>query len=80
MINILIFHNFILQARVNVRNDSYYLEANEIVQRQELKKKEKPPRSPNQWRKQTYGRKGVFLFITSILSVFALTQAILTFD
>lgn len=80
MINILIFHNFILQARVNVRNDNYYLEANTIVQRQEIKKKEKPPRSPNQWRNQTYGRKGVFIFITSLLSVFALTQAILTFD
>ena len=41
---------------------------------------EDEPRSPEQWKHDTYYKKGVSLAITTALSVFGLTQAILSFD
>lgn len=41
---------------------------------------EEEPRSPEEWKRDTYGKKGVSLAITTALSVIGLTQAILTFD
>lgn len=38
------------------------------------------PYSPQQFLGREYGRKGAMIFITSCLSAFALTQAVLTFD
>lgn len=78
-LNILIFHCFILQGKVNIENDEKYLEANQILER-ELNKKELAPKSPEQWSKQVYSKKGVTIFVTSILSAVGLTQAVLTFD
>lgn len=78
-LNILIFHCFILQGKVNIQNDEKYLEANQILER-ELNKKELAPKSPEQWTKQVYSKKGFTIFITSILSAVGLTQAVLTFD
>ena len=38
------------------------------------------PKAPGVWVRKQYSNKGVTIFITTILSTFALTQAILTFD
>ena len=78
-LNILIFHCFILQGKANISQDAKYLEANEILERT-LDKKELAPKSPEQWTSQVYSKKGVTIFITSILSSVGLTQAVLTFD
>lgn len=78
-LNILIFHCFILQGKVNIQNDEKYLEANQILER-ELNKKELVPKSPEQWSKEVYSKKGITIFVTSILSAIGLTQAVLTFD
>lgn len=79
VLNLLIFHCFILQGKVNIRNDERFKEANNLLRiysnAEELK-----PKSPQQWSKEVYGRKGVAIFVTSTLSAVGLTQAVLTFD
>ena len=78
IINILIFHCFQEQAKVNVKDIEEYKKANEILR--VAKKKVKIPRSPHAWVTKQYLVKGVIIFLTSILSAFALTNAILTFN
>lgn len=78
-IGVLIFHCFMLQAKINIKDHPRYLEANNLLEKCE-KRKLYIPRSPAVWKKQQYGRKGVTIFIVSALSTVALTQAILTFD
>lgn len=77
-INVLLFYCFMSQAKINIRENDHYLKANEILHR--TKNKEYNPRGPKEWQTQQYGKKSVMIFITSVLSVFALTQAILSFD
>lgn len=77
VINILIFHSFMCQAKLNIRNNEHYIEAQAILSRA---KKEHKPRGPRKWNAEQYGKKGVTIFITSALATVALTQAILTFD
>lgn len=77
-VNVLIFHCFMEQAKVNVSEDEHFKEANDILNR--AKNKKVLPRSPDVWNRQQYLRKGTILFITSILAVVALTNAILMFD
>ena len=78
VINVLIFYSFMQQAKVNVRDNPAYKEANEILNR--VKQKEFIPRSPRKYNTQQYGRKGTTIFITSALATVAISQAILTFD
>lgn len=77
-INILVFHSFIKQGKLNVRNDPQFKEAQQILLKQ--KEKNQIPRSPAKWNAKQYGTKGVTIFITTGLATVALTQAILTFD
>ena len=77
-INVLIFHSFMEQAKLNVKDDAHYIEAREILYKN--KKKEHEPQSPQKWQALQYGKKGTTIFISSAMSVFALGQAILTFD
>ena len=78
VLNVLIFHCFMMQAKINAKDNEKYKEALEILRI--TKRKEYTPRSPSTWNKQQYGQKGVTLFITTALSTIALTQAMLTFD
>ena len=78
VLNVLIFHCFMMQAKINVKDNEKYKEALDILRL--TKRKEYTPRSPSSWNKQQYGQKGVTLFITTALSTIALTQAMLTFD
>ena len=78
-INVLIFHCFILQAKVNIKDHPQYLAALEMLQ---IINKGNfiNPRSPEEYFRGVYGRKGVALFITTILATIGLTQAVLVFD
>ena len=78
-INILIFHCFILQAKINVQDNANYLEAINILDIASTRDTERI-RSPEEYYKEIYGKKGVTIFITSALSAIGLTQAVLTFD
>lgn len=77
-INILIFHCFVKQGKVNVRDNEKYLQACQIMSQQE--DKQYIPRAPKQYFKQVYGKKSIVVFMTTVLSAIGLTQAILTFD
>lgn len=77
VINILIFHSFMCQAKLNIKDNEKYKEAMLILSKA---KKEHKPRSPRKWNAEQYGKKGVTIFVTSALATVALTQAILSFD
>lgn len=78
VLNMMIFHSFVKQAKINVRNNKNYKEAEEILETH--KPKGYVPRSPHRFLGIIYGKKGTTLFISTILSVIALGQALLTFD
>ena len=78
IINILLFDQFIKQAKVNVKNNENYKAAKKILDN--TKKQLDPPRTPNQFFSKLYRKKGTRLAMTSILGVFGLTSALLTFD
>ena len=78
VLNMMIFHSFVKQAKINVRNDKNFKEANEILEVH--KPKGYVPRSPQKFLGIIYGKKGTIVFGSSLLSVIALGQAILTFD
>ena len=77
-LNVLIFHCFMQQAKVNVKDNENYKRARDILIKQ--KEKDVSPRSPNKWNSQQYIKKGTTIFISTGLSTIALTQAILSFD
>lgn len=78
VINVLVFHAFMCQAKLNVKNDENYKAARELLL--EIKEKEVTPRSPRRWNVEQYGKKGVTIFLTTALAAVSLTQAVLTFD
>lgn len=78
ILNVLIFYCFMQQAKVNVKDNENYVKAKEILSLNKVK--DYIPKAPGIWVKKQYSNKGVTVFITTILSTFALTQAILTFD
>ena len=77
IINLLIFHCFICQAKLNIKDDPKFIEANEILGKL---RREVLPRSPKKFFTKEYGVKGTTTFLFSALSVIALTNAILCFD
>lgn len=77
-LNVLIFHCFMCQAKLNIKDNENYKKAREILL--DVKLKEIRPRSPRKWNAEQYGKKGVTIFITSSMTVVALTQAVLSFD
>lgn len=79
VINILIFHCFRLQGKLNVEKHEDYIKAKKLL-REDGRHKNVIPFSPSQWNRNQWLSKGITLFLTSILSVFALTQAVLSFD
>lgn len=78
LLNLVIFHSFIQQAKINASSHPNYIKAINILR--ESRDKEYIPMSPKQFYRKEYGVKGTTIFITSILSAIALSQAILTFD
>lgn len=77
-INVLIFHSFMSQAKINVRDNENYNKAVSILMH--LDEKERLPRSPGKYYKQQWTTKGVSIFFGTALATVALTQAILTYD
>ena len=76
-INVLIFHCFVAQAKINVREHPNYIAANRILEEEEHHTK---PLSPKEFFLREYGIKGASVFLLSVLSAFSLAQAVLSFD
>lgn len=79
VINILIFHCFILQGKLNVQKNEDYIKARDILC-DNIADEHEVPRSPSKYNRDIYGKKGITIFATSLLSAVGLTQAVLTFD
>lgn len=79
IINVVIFYSFMEQAKLNIRENENYKNANKILAN--IKDRDKKiPRGPNKWNRQQYSKKGTSIFAGSFLATVALTQAILTYD
>ena len=77
--NVLIFHLFMKQGKLNSKNHPNYIAAMEILN-EKLTKKEFIPRSPKKFNREQYSRKGVIVFLTTIFSTLALANAIINYD
>lgn len=77
--NILIFDQFVKQAKVNVRDNEQFKKAEEILNSIEENNDDdiKPALF---YITELYKKRGISLTITTALSIFGLTNAILTFD
>lgn len=78
IINVLLFYSFMEQAKLNVKDNERYQQANEILLKS--KKKEHEPKSPSKWQAEQYGKKATKIFLGSAMSVVAFGQAILSYD
>lgn len=78
LINVIIFHCFMCQAKINIKDNKQYIEARKILK--ELEHKEYIPTAPGIWTRKQYLHKGTAIGITTAASTIALSQAILTFD
>lgn len=78
-LNVIIFHCFILQAKVNAKDHPRFVEANEIL-KVCTNPKSLTARSPKQYFGGVYGKKGSMIFASSVIAAVGLTQAVLTFD
>ena len=77
-INVLLFHSFMEQAKLNIKDNEHYKEARDILMK--VKKKEHKPKSPAQWNAAQYGKKGTTIFLSSAMSVVAIGQAVLSYE
>ena len=78
IVNVLIFHSFICQSKVNVKNEQKYKEAREILIT--TKKKSKKPRSLAHFNAEEYGKKGTSLLIGTFFGTLVLTEAVINFS
>lgn len=78
ILNVIIFHCFMCQAKTNIKDNPQYIEARKILK--SLDNKETIPMAPNKWVTRQYTRKGSMIGVVTAASTIALSQAILTFD
>lgn len=78
VINVLLFHSFMMQGKLNVKDHPKYVEARDILMKKSVKGYE--PKSPAQFFGKKWRTKGITIAVSSLLSTVALTQAVLTFD
>ena len=77
--NVSIFHCFNKQGKLNISKNKDYLQAQELLQIAH-ENKEIYYRSPFQFSRDIYGKKGVTIFVTTLLGTIGLSQSILTFN
>lgn len=77
--NVGLFILFKLQAKSNVKDDEHYKEANAILNKIK-ERKGYIPRSPKQMNIQDYTRKGIIIFVSTLLSSVVITNLILSWD
>lgn len=79
IINILLFDQFVRQAKINIKDNENFIKAQEIFNRLETPEEEFLP-TPRQFFGKLYRTKGVTLFFTTLLSLVAFSNALLTFN
>ena len=79
LLNVLLFHSFIKQGKLNIKDDPEYLAANELLRVNNLAQIERP-RSPQQYHRSLYRKKGLTIFIFTFLGTISFSYAVLTFS
>ena len=79
LINMLLFDQFVRQAKINIKDNENYVKAQSIFDALETPEEEYLP-GPNEYLHRLYRSKGTKVMITSALSVFAFSNALLTFN
>lgn len=79
LINMLTFDQFVRQAKINVRDNEKFIEAQTIFNTLQTSEEEYLP-TPNEYLSKLYRNKGTKVFLTSGLSLVAFSNAILSFD
>ena len=79
LINMLLFDQFVKQAKINIKDNPNYLAAAEIFNTLETEESQKLL-YPKEFFKRLYRNKGTKVFFSSLLSVIAFSNALLTFD
>lgn len=79
ILNVLMFHSFIKQGKVNILDEPAYIEACTLLQSNKIAETDLPL-SPKDWHAKQYRSKGISLFVGTLLGTVGLGQAILTFD
>ena len=79
VLNVLMFHSFIKQGKLNILEHPSYQEATNLLKENQIGKIENP-RSPQVWAKKQYTNKGVSLALFTFLGTISFGHAILTFN
>ena len=79
LINMLIFDQFIRQGKINVKDNPNFLKAQAIFNQLETPEEEHLP-TPREYFGRLYRSKGIKLFLSSLLSLVAFSNAILSFN
>lgn len=79
-VNVIVFHCFIQQAKINIRNNEKFIEAKQLLEQADKAQHAINPRSPTQYMTRVYGTKGTFIALASVLATISLTEALLVFD
>lgn len=79
ILNVLIFHSFIKQGKVNILEHPDYLQAQALLKQYDIGKIEHP-RSPQQWLYEQYRNKATSLFVFTLLGTISFGNAILAFN
>lgn len=78
LINMLLFDQFVKQAKINIKDNANYLKAEEIFQLEQEQEEEILP--PTAFFSKLYRNKGIKVAAMTALSVVGLASAALTFD
>lgn len=79
LINMILFSQFVRQAKINVKDHPNFIAAQNIFNELENGEEEELL-APNQYFRRLYRNKGTMTLITSMLSVVAFSNAILSFN
>lgn len=77
--NIGLFHCFNKQGKLNIEKNEQYIEAKKLLKQYDARDIKKA-RSPHEYHRDIYGKKGLTIFIVTLLGTIGLSQAVLTFD
>ncbi len=80
-INVIIYISFMRQAKVNIRDDKGYIEANELLAKNgRSSNRRRLPRNPAKWKSGQYANKIMWLTLSTFAGMLTIGSMILNFD
>lgn len=79
-VNVIVFHCFVQQAKINIKDNEKYQAARRILEEINEQDLIQNPRSPKQYMTRVYGTKATLIALASVLATISLTEAFLVFD